>query len=287
MPPRKELNVVMDNCGGQNKNRFVLRLAPLFVELLYYKQVNIIFLVAGHTKNAADRLFNLLKVQYRKSQCFTMTQLNTVLNQNEYVESIKVNSEDFVDFGKLEDSLYKQTPLSGNTKKYQLFSSSDQEMGVLYGRETASSTEEHRMDLRKGTEQERQNILDSYDLEDMDVLTTDGIKTIKQVELYAKWRKHVPEEYKSPLYDHPGDDVLQAVRDDRKSKKEYIQARRLNQQPVEETGKLAAKKSPEKKQPSKRKAPPKKAPAAKQTSTKAIAKKGGTNKPKTTSKRQK
>jgi hypothetical protein len=53
-PPRKELNIVMDNCGGQNKNRYVLRLATLFVELDYYLQVNIIFLVAGHTKNAAD-----------------------------------------------------------------------------------------------------------------------------------------------------------------------------------------------------------------------------------------
>jgi hypothetical protein len=44
----------MDNCGGQNKNKFVLSLATLYVELDYYKQVNIIFLVAGHTKNAAD-----------------------------------------------------------------------------------------------------------------------------------------------------------------------------------------------------------------------------------------
>jgi hypothetical protein len=36
MGARKELNIVMDNCGGQNKNRYVLRLAPLFVELKYY-----------------------------------------------------------------------------------------------------------------------------------------------------------------------------------------------------------------------------------------------------------
>jgi hypothetical protein len=33
---RKELNIVMDNCGGQNKNRFVIRLACLYVELWYY-----------------------------------------------------------------------------------------------------------------------------------------------------------------------------------------------------------------------------------------------------------
>jgi hypothetical protein len=44
----------MDNCGGQNKNKYVLRLATLFVELEYYQRVNIIFLVAGHIQNAAD-----------------------------------------------------------------------------------------------------------------------------------------------------------------------------------------------------------------------------------------
>jgi hypothetical protein len=88
--PRKELNIVMDNCGGQNKNRYVLQLAPLFVELRYYRHVNIIFLVAGHTKNATDRLFNLLKIQYRKNQEFTMEQLEEKLNENQYMECIKV-----------------------------------------------------------------------------------------------------------------------------------------------------------------------------------------------------
>jgi hypothetical protein len=58
------LNLVMDNCSRQNKNKYVLHLVTLFVELKDYQRVNIIFLVAGHTKNAADRLFNLLKQQY-------------------------------------------------------------------------------------------------------------------------------------------------------------------------------------------------------------------------------
>jgi hypothetical protein len=73
-PSRKELNIVMDNCGGQNKNQFVLQLAVLLVEE-FYRCVNIIFLVAGHTKNAANHLFNLLKKEYHKKQVFTMTQL--------------------------------------------------------------------------------------------------------------------------------------------------------------------------------------------------------------------
>ena len=55
----KELNVVFDNCGGQtNKNNFVLLLVRYLVEMGYFQHVNFIFLVVGHTKNAADQLFN-------------------------------------------------------------------------------------------------------------------------------------------------------------------------------------------------------------------------------------
>jgi hypothetical protein len=115
---RKELNVVMDNCDGQSKNQYVLRLATLFVELHYYRHINLIFLVLGHTKNAADCLFNLLKKTFRKSQVFTMEQLQKVLDSNEYVECKKVGKEDFRNYGKFKDTVYKHTPLTGNTKKY-------------------------------------------------------------------------------------------------------------------------------------------------------------------------
>jgi hypothetical protein len=80
----------MDNCSGQNKNKYVLRLACLLVELKYYRTVYIIFLVAGHMKNAADRLFHLLKTQYRKRQVFAMEQLEAILNKTSTYNVIKL-----------------------------------------------------------------------------------------------------------------------------------------------------------------------------------------------------
>jgi hypothetical protein len=70
----------MDNGTGQNKNKMVLRYALILVELGYYKEVNIIFLVAGHTKNACDRLFNALKSKYRESDIFSADKLIEVLS---------------------------------------------------------------------------------------------------------------------------------------------------------------------------------------------------------------
>ena len=37
------LSIVMDNCGGQNKNKMVLRLALYLVEMKYFKQVEFIY----------------------------------------------------------------------------------------------------------------------------------------------------------------------------------------------------------------------------------------------------
>jgi hypothetical protein len=67
-----EMNVVMDNCAGQNKNNYVLRLAPYLIKKGYFQEVHFIFLVVGHTKNVTNHLFNILKKLYRHQNIFTM-----------------------------------------------------------------------------------------------------------------------------------------------------------------------------------------------------------------------
>ncbi len=73
--PGKRLSIIMDNCRGQNKNKYVLRLALLLAELKYFLTVELIFYIRDHTKNACDRLFNQLKKRWHKRQVFTMTQV--------------------------------------------------------------------------------------------------------------------------------------------------------------------------------------------------------------------
>ena len=85
--PIKELNLVMDNCGGQNKNRHVLRLLNVIVQRQIAKRVNAISLVKGHTKNLCDRMFNLLKKDTRKDNIYTPSMLFDALNRQEGVEA--------------------------------------------------------------------------------------------------------------------------------------------------------------------------------------------------------
>jgi hypothetical protein len=57
----------MDNCGGQNKNNVVLRLAPYLVEMGYFLKFEFAFYIRGHTNNTCDRTYNKMKSNYHKN----------------------------------------------------------------------------------------------------------------------------------------------------------------------------------------------------------------------------
>ena len=84
----RELNVIMDNCGGQNKNGTVIKMAAYFVKGGQFKSVNLIFLVKGHTKNNCDRNFNMLKIKWHPSNVYTFQQALDVLGEAENLNLI-------------------------------------------------------------------------------------------------------------------------------------------------------------------------------------------------------
>ena len=114
-----ELNIIFDNCSGQNKNNTVLRQAPWIAELGYFKSVNFIFLVVGHTKNAADRLFNVLKKEYRGNNIFTFGNFVSKLDTSASVTVHQPIGNDFLDYEKLLDGIYNK--LTGHIKKNHIF----------------------------------------------------------------------------------------------------------------------------------------------------------------------
>ena len=64
--PMRELNIIMDNCAGQNKNRMVICTAAYMMATGMFSKVNLIYLIKGHTKNMCDRMFNTMKRNYAK-----------------------------------------------------------------------------------------------------------------------------------------------------------------------------------------------------------------------------
>jgi len=96
-----ELNIFFDNCSDQNKNNTVLKLMVWLCEMGYFKCVNFNFLIVGHTKNAADHLFNALKFQYCKENIFTMEDLLSILNVSPSVTVHEASADDFFVYDKL------------------------------------------------------------------------------------------------------------------------------------------------------------------------------------------
>ena len=116
--PFKEINIVMDNCGGQNKNRHVLRLLHILVKQRVATTAKAIFLVRGHTKNDCDCLFNTMKRNYRKSNCFTPDDLFQQIH-HEQVEPIMVGPDFFGNWDALE-VIHINAP-TGETKTNHVF----------------------------------------------------------------------------------------------------------------------------------------------------------------------
>ena len=98
----------------------VLRLVPYLVECGYFKKVNFIFLVVGHTKNAADRLFNALKDKYHSANIGTMDKLYRILDTSSKVTVYKTGEEDFHLYGDFLDGYYRN--LEGLVKQNHIFS---------------------------------------------------------------------------------------------------------------------------------------------------------------------
>jgi hypothetical protein len=189
--PVKELNLFFDNCGGQNKNRMVLRLLPLLVGLRVAKTVRASFLVRGHTKNDCDRLFNLLKKEYRTSNVYIPDDLIATLNTCDDVTAIRVEQDMFMDFDSCQKKYFVQ-PADININ--HIFTVLDTDASTLLKKEFFGAVESSQrilLPIHEGTKWMNSH----YNETELD--EGPGMKDIKWVELYSKIGKYVPPEKKA------------------------------------------------------------------------------------------
>jgi type VI protein secretion system component VasA len=65
------------------KNNHVLRLAAYLIEMKFFLEVEFVFYVRGHMKNACNRMFNQMSIRFHKQDIFTQKQaLDTLGNQD-------------------------------------------------------------------------------------------------------------------------------------------------------------------------------------------------------------
>lgn len=211
--PRGELTIIMDNCTGQNKNKMVMRMAALVHELGLYKKINIAFLVAGHTKNICDRLFNLLKLVYRKCNIYSFEQLINVLNEADDVTAVRTGPSDFFDWDTFEDTIYRQLT-TGTVTRSHMFLFDNQKPGILRTQDTAedSSHWNEQQLVKRMNRETRASIIKDYKTH-LKVLEPPGIKPIKQWELWHKWRPFIPAPFQDSLCPKPSEEICQTMKE--------------------------------------------------------------------------
>jgi hypothetical protein len=249
---------VMDNCGGQNKNRMVLRFGALLVELGYFEEVWFVFLIVGHTKNMCDRMFNLMKKNYRQKNIYAVQQLLEQCNKLPMIEAIELKPENFLQYDDfLFDKYYRK--LTVGVKKWGIFrfvrdQPSDPPVAVLKVRTSnLPDAEEAEMAMYQplpptddpslpAEEPERSKArLHQRQLAMREELLTippyepPGLRPIKQSELYNKFRPFVPPEWKDITCPAPPEEVTAANKADKREKsRQYRQKRKQAKQGAKE-----------------------------------------------------
>jgi hypothetical protein len=208
-----ELNIIFDNCSGQNKNNTVLKLAAWLKAMGYFRRVNFIFLVVGHTKNAADRLFNSLKHEYRKQDIFTMEVLIEKLSASDCVTVIPTVPDDFFNYDKLFKELYR--PLASKVKQNHIFACIDDDQMNL----RESNLDQHtatKFRLSKKGLLMNQTQLREHTSKELMMLECAGLNPYKMVELWKNYRPHVdPIYWDNILFREPEEKVMALVKAER------------------------------------------------------------------------
>ena len=107
-----QLMIAADNCSSQNKINMVIQLVPWLVQTGFYREMELLFYVHGHTKNVCDCMFNQLKAGFHNCDIYTYNHPSehdnhlSVLNQAEDVMVVDCRNTAFKQWGKYLDEGY-------------------------------------------------------------------------------------------------------------------------------------------------------------------------------------
>ena len=256
-PNHGRLTYIADNCGGQNKNKIVIRFLMWLVENKIFPVVRILFLVKGHTKNSADRCFNLLKNSYHRTNIYTYDELHDVLNKNEHVTVHKMGKEDFFDHQTWQDTMYR-APAGGEFKQSHVFTIYGNGMGghmptTLVKQDTIEAAirtddllptrRNKKADMFSAEERARRIARMAKDLKN---LQPNGLRPIKQVELWKKWGPLLPEAARKITCPKPSDEVIESIKlSNREKTKTRKNMKRKRKETAIEMASKGSKKVPE------------------------------------------
>ena len=83
----KKFVVACDNCVGQNKNNYSLFFYSWLIDRNMYDEIELNFMIPGHTKFICDSCFGLIKILYWKSKVNTIDDVVSIIDRSTTVYS--------------------------------------------------------------------------------------------------------------------------------------------------------------------------------------------------------
>jgi len=78
----QESHMHADNCSGQNKNKTMCAYLAWRVIVGLHNKISLHFMLTGHTRCLVDGCFGLFKQKFRRSDCYSFSQLEQVVNSS-------------------------------------------------------------------------------------------------------------------------------------------------------------------------------------------------------------
>ncbi|KAJ0404702.1 hypothetical protein ATCC90586_001252 [Pythium insidiosum] len=212
-PQHATLTVYTDNCGGQNKNNYVIKYLLFLAHTGQFEEVNYKFFIRGHTKNACDRGFGAMKKKLAREDCWTVEQLCEALKKASIsTDTVTLEQEEapFLAYKDVFNELYKNLPA---IQKYQLFKMTTSNPGVGECRESPS-TPVFSFDLRREYDRVRVTLERARELFDSAEPVPQPTPNPEKIrDIHTSVTAYVPAEFRdNVLYAAPSDAQVAAAK---------------------------------------------------------------------------
>ena len=194
----------------------MLLLVPYLVECGYFKEVEFIFLIVGHTKNTCDRLFNSLKSIYRLKNIWHFPQLLEVLNHSHTITIHPTTSSDFYNWRKHLVMYYSE--LKGKIEQNHIFHCNSIDMLVNAAGDKIIPFKIKEANIEDAKTSDIKNICKKKRSQELpngthpEPLSPIHENPYKVVEFYNKWKKVIREQFRAVACPEPTPEQYAAVK---------------------------------------------------------------------------
>ncbi len=204
LPGEKKKHIVFnaDNCIGQNKNNTLMKFFAWLCLIGKSQIIEVKFMIKGHTFFSPDSNFSHIKRKYQRSDAFSAEHLAEIVRKSSKTNEAEIlNSDSFFEYKEAFGKIFKNIP---NISNYHHFYFDASCPGIIKLKEntTSSWTNQNILKIRTLEVKAHLNNLNFPNS------APPGLSDTKQVDLYEKVRKYVPEKYKDILCPKPPNDVL-------------------------------------------------------------------------------